>query len=259
MKVNLRQQTEYLESRVGIDLYVYSGNGELFINQMPKLCEMEGIDHTDKQAMANADRTLALCRKRLLGGVDIFSIRGEDCSGLLANYLREIGFIKYDMTADAIYRMAMADGEEVRLEDASEGDLLFKGSDKKKTHIGTAVSDKYAVESKNHDVGVVKTVIADEGWKYCVRPRWYTDEVPVLKRELYFVKDDLMKGTDVRDCQDLLIAKGYNPGEVDGIYGKNTEIAVKNFQNDAKLGIKRLGTVGKKTAEALGFKWEGDV
>ena len=57
--------------------------------------------------------------------------------------------------------------------------------------------------------------------------------------------------------QEELINRKYNPGPTDGIFGKNTEIAIKNFQTDAKLDIKRYGTVGKKTAEALGFVWEG--
>ena len=66
-----------------------------------------------------------------------------------------------------------------------------------------------------------------------------------------------MKGDDVEDCQKLLIEKKYNPGKVDGVFGRNTEIAVKNFQTDSNLNVSRLGVVGKKTATALGFIWEG--
>jgi carboxyl-terminal processing protease len=66
-----------------------------------------------------------------------------------------------------------------------------------------------------------------------------------------------MKGDDVEDCQKLLIEKKYNPGKVDGVFGKATKIAVQNFQTDSKLNVNRLGVVGKKTALALGFIWEG--
>ena len=61
----------------------------------------------------------------------------------------------------------------------------------------------------------------------------------------------------LEDCQKLLIEKKYNPGKVDGVFGKNTEIAVKNFQTDNDIKVKRLGVVGKKTATELGFIWEG--
>lgn len=40
------------------------------------------------------------------------------------------------------------------------------------------------------------------------------------------------KGNDVKTLQTLLNEKGYNCGKVDGIFGKNTENAVKQFQKD---------------------------
>lgn len=265
VKITRKEQTDYLESRVGIDVYVWGGNGELLVNQLPRLCDMEKADHTDEQALNNTDRVLTLVQKRLLTGVNIFDIRGEDCSGLLVKFLRDKGIIKNDMTANALWNYIVgtkdtpAHGKQISLKDVREGDYVFQGNDSRKWHIGVVVSEKYAVESKNHDEGVCKTKIADRGWTYAARPNWYEDEPvekPVLSRELYLT-DPMIKGTDVKNCQLLLIGKGYNPGKVDGVYGKNTKIAVKNFQTDAKLDINRLGTVGKRTAEALGFEWEG--
>lgn len=265
MKINLKQQTEYLESRVGIDVYVWGGNGETIIILMPKLCNMEKDDHTDKQALENTDRVLTLLQKRLLQGISIFEIRGEDCSGLLVKFLMDIGFIKYDMTANSLYKFVLEHGKEVSIKDVQEGDYLFQGNSERKWHVGCAVSNKYAVESKNHDEGVCKTSIASRNWDYCVRPNWYEDgpepvpEKPVLKRELYYAKDDegriVIRGEDVKEAQLLLIDKGYNPGEADGIFGNNTSIATKNFQSDNDLTVD--GIIGKNTATKLGFKWEG--
>lgn len=259
-KISLKAQTEYLESRVGIDVYVWGGNGETIIILMPKLCNMELSQHTEKEALTNVSRTLTLLQKRLLQGVSIFEIRGEDCSGLFVKYLMDIGFIKSDLTANDLYKLVKKNGKEINLKDVREGDYLFQGNDSKKWHVGCAVSEKYAVESKNHDEGVCKTVIANRGWQYCVRPNWYEETPepvqPVLKRELMYKElKPLMQGDDVKDCQVLLIDKGYNPGITDGIFGKKTEIAVKNFQTDNNLTID--GIVGRMTATALGFKWEG--
>ena len=245
--ISLKDWLEYLKSRVGIDVYVWGGNGEKLVNLLNKLCEMEKSEN-------DVDRVLTLLQKRLLTGVDIFQIRGEDCSGLAVKYLLEKGIIKDDTTANGFYNLTK--GNPVKLDMVQAGDFLFQGSDSNKWHIGYAISDKYAIECQNHDVGVVQTKISDRGWKYATRPSWYSAEQPVLKRELYLA-DPLMRGDDVRDCQDLLIDKGYNPGKADGVYGQKTADAVKSFQIDEDLGIKRLGTVGKKTATALGFIWEG--
>lgn len=267
VKITRKEQTDYLESRVGIDVYVWGGNGELLVNQLPRLCDMEKDDHTEKQALNNTDRVLTLVQKRLLTGINIFDIRGEDCSGLLVKFLRDKGIIKSDMTANALWEYIVGTkstpphGKQISLKDVREGDFIFQGNDSRKWHIGCAISEKYAVESKNHDEGVCKTKIADRGWAYAARPNWYEDEPippspykPILTRELYLT-DPYMRGEDVREAQRLLTEQGYNCGEIDSIFGKKTDIATKNFQHDHNL--KEDGIIGKNTATALGFKWEG--
>lgn len=53
----------------------------------------------------------------------------------------------------------------------------------------------------------------------------------------------------VRDVQSRLAALGYNPGPTDGIRGRRTIGAVKEFQRDS--GLKVDGLVGPKTGAAL--------
>ena len=65
-----------------------------------------------------------------------------------------------------------------------------------------------------------------------------------------------MRGDDVMEAQKLLEEKGYDPGAVDGIFGNKTEQASKDFKRDNGLKYE-TGTIGKKTAEKLGFIWEG--
>ena len=247
IKVKLEDWKNYLEERVNIDLYVWGANDELLVNLLNKLVDMETSEK-------NVDRILTLLQKRLLQGVDILKIRCDDCSGLAVGFLLKHGIIKSDTTADGLYNMI---SKKVSLKDVKAGDYLFQGSDSKKTHVGYAISDKYAIEAKGRDDGVVKTRISDRGWGYAKRPDWYEDIEPekyILHRELK-LENSMMRGEDVERVQERLNELGYNCGDPDGVFGKKTEIAAKNFKHDA--GLKSdSGTIGKKTAEKLGFGWE---
>lgn len=64
------------------------------------------------------------------------------------------------------------------------------------------------------------------------------------------------KGDDVKAIQSKLKDLGFLPGSVDGIFGPNTEKAVKAFQKSA--GLKDDGIVGTKTIAALGMDPEKD-
>lgn len=58
-------------------------------------------------------------------------------------------------------------------------------------------------------------------------------------------------GTGVRQLQQRLDDLGYNPGIIDGVFGANTEAAVRQFQRDQ--GIVADGVVGGSTAQRLGL------
>ena len=53
------------------------------------------------------------------------------------------------------------------------------------------------------------------------------------------------RGNEVRQIQTRLKELGYNPGTIDGIYGTNTQNAVKAFQRDKGLSVD--GIAGPKT------------
>lgn len=77
---------------------------------------------------------------------------------------------------------------------------------------------------------------------------------PVLKKG--------SKGEAVKKLQNLLIGVGHDPGAVDGVFGAQTEKAVKEFQANQilvseadQLEVPQLvvdGIVGPKTWAALG-------
>ena len=68
-------------------------------------------------------------------------------------------------------------------------------------------------------------------------------------RVLSFNSSSVMRGDDVSNLQDRLIQMGFNCGKVDGIYGANTEVAVKEFQKS--VGILADGKCGPVTLIAL--------
>ena len=70
----------------------------------------------------------------------------------------------------------------------------------------------------------------------------------VFTVEMRNLKKDC-KGEDVKALQILLNGRGFNCGTADGIFGKNTEKALKNFQTKKKLTVD--GIAGKNTMTAL--------
>jgi peptidoglycan hydrolase-like protein with peptidoglycan-binding domain len=78
------------------------------------------------------------------------------------------------------------------------------------------------------------------------------DAVPVATTPSSTVLKKGMRGAEVRKLQQDLTNKGYNTKGIDGIFGSNTEKAVKKFQKANKL--KADGIVGPATKKALGMK-----
>ena len=235
----------YLIAQLGM-MYVLGAQGHKFVDLLDRHCAME------KSNCDLVQNVLTLLKKKLDAGVDINTLLAYDCSGLGMFWLMKNNIFKYDMTAKDMYNSIP---EKVKsLSSVRPGDFVFTDS---LGHVGYAIGDDMVIEARGTSYGVVMTDLYKREWAKIARPDWWIDvEKPILRRELYLT-EPLMKGDDVEDCQKLLIEKKYNPGKVDGVFGKNTEIAVKNFQTDNDIKVKRLGVVGKKTATELGFIWEG--
>ena len=242
---DLNDFIDYLISKLGM-MYVLGGQGGSFVDVLPKICARE----ENKIGLVN--NILTLLNKKLREGVDIYALEEYDCSGLFMDYAIKHNIFKHDMRANDIYN---AIPDKIKISKVKRGDFLFHGTTANKTHIGYAIDEEWAIEARGTAYGVVKTRIKERGWQFAARPDWWSNkEGPVLRRELYY-KNPTMHGDDVGLLQIKLNGLDYNCGTADGYFGKKTEMAVKNFQSDN--GLKADGIVGKKTAEALGFIWEG--
>ena len=180
-------------------------------------------------------------------GFDMSKSRAGDCSGIIVGVMRDLGII--GKTADYRAKDFQAKSTPIELKDLQNADLVF---DKKKDagHVGVFY-DGFIIESRGRDYGVTRRPLKDTNFVIGGRLDWFDDDIPVLTRELKYIENDLMHGKDVEQCQQRLVKKGYNPGVIDGYYGKKTEDAVIEFQTIEDLGIKRLGVVGQKTWAAL--------
>lgn len=186
---------------------------------------------------------------------DLSESRAGDCSGQIVGAFRRLGLIAPSSDYRAKDFQTLSD--EVELKDLQPADFVFdkrKGKDGKGTagHIGVYVGDGMVVDSRGRDVGVIYKPLSDYKWAAGGRLDWFSDTIPPLTRNLKYVKDNLMRGEDVKQCQERLIFKGFPEcGEADGVFGSKTDSAVRHFQASRDLEID--GIVGQVTWTKL---WE---
>lgn len=234
-------------------VYIGTANGEYTesltigkIHQMEKNYGRENPDNDTK-------RDLNYIAKCYENHYDMSKSRAGDCSGIVVGVLRDLKVIK--PTSDYNCRTFMKASKTVSLKDLRDGDLVFNKTSEP-SHMGVYVGDGRVIESRGRDYGVVKRKTSEGGWAVGGRLDWFEDgESMVLTRVLKYVPENMMKGEDVLEVQKQLQLLGYTPGTADGVFGKKTKIAVQAFQLDNNLEAD--GIVGKHTATALGFTWEG--
>lgn len=177
---------------------------------------------------------------------------GSDCSG------EHYGLSEYDTNAAGYYKRCTEKGSFVNMP-IKEMLLLFK-IDKKTgniVHTGFYYGNGICVHMKSSAENCVEESVDNHNWTYWGKADFidYESPMPEMKPVLTRVLKKDCKGVDVKFLQTMLKEENYECGEIDGIFGNKTLIAVKNYQTD--LGLTVTGTVGKKTGKKLGFKWEG--
>lgn len=252
----LKEFLDYLENEVkNGSIYVWGGQGQKASEAL--------IDRLETSE-ANKKTAKALLKKRIKAGYK--DIKAFDCSGLVTKAMDDTGIMKkgFDTTADGLKKHYV---KSLKRWELKPGDLVFRvNSAGTAYHVGVVVDwDLDVIEARGRAYGVVKRALNASGtsyWNAYGRPTALRDEIEdntklvVLKR-LLKKKIVRMRGEDVREVQKLLINSEYSCGAdgADGIFGSNTDLAVRAYQTARKL--KADGIVGKDTITALGGKWEG--
>lgn len=227
-------------------IYVGTANGELTLDIAGKFYEYEKR-YGRPNPLSDTARDYEYLAKCYRNGYDMSKSRAGDCSGQIVGVLRRLGVIavNQDYNANTLQKLAY----KIEFSRIQPGDLLFDTESEDAGHVGVYIGDGMEIDSRGRDVGVVFEHLASYKWKGAGRLDWFEGSIPPLKRNLYYRSNDLMKGEDVRQCQEQLLKKGYNPGKIDGIFGLNTESAVFLFQEAKDLDVD--GVVGPKTWNAL--------
>lgn len=106
-----------------------------------------------------------------------------------------------------------------------------------------AVAD--AVRAFQQERGIpVDGVIGPQTFRHLEDARWSLGD-----RVLVFSPAHLMTGDDIRELQERLVRMGFDCGRPDGVFGTNTDTAIREFQRN--VGIAADGTCGPDTFRAL--------
>ena len=224
--------TEYLKEQVrNHSIYVWGAQGQ----KKPTITEA-WIRRREK-TKRNADRAIAHWKKEVEEGYgDV--LRAFDCSGLGVYFFLKHDLIDHDLNAEGLRSLCRP----IARSEVREGDMTFRISGGRAVHVGYAIDGDRLIEAKGRDVGVVESRIS--GWDRFGRPTFFDSRVLKLT-------NPYMRGEDVKRLQEALKQQGYDPGQIDGIFGKKTERAVKRFQR--ANGLKVDGIAGKQTVFALGL------
>lgn len=125
-------------------------------------------------------------------------------------------------------------------------------------HIGIYEGNGYVLEFQGTEYGARRNLLKTrnfthwgkiKGVEYAENAETWTVK-RILKRT-----SPMMSGEDVKELQKRLLARGYDCGKIDGVFGDKTEAAVKAYQKAKKLVVD--GRAGKNTIAALGGVFVG--
>lgn len=224
---------EYLLEQVrNHSIYVWGAQGQ----KKPTITEA-WIRKREK-TKRNADRAIAHWKEEVKAGYgDV--LRAFDCSGLGVYFFLKNDLIDHDVNAEGLRKLC----REIRRDEVRTGDMAFRMNGGKAVHVAYAIDETQVVEAKGRDDGVVFGRLSS--FDRYGRPPFFESQRNLKLTSPY------MRGEDVRTLQKALKEAGFDPGQIDGIYGKKTERAVRRLQK--ANGLKVDGIAGKNTFAALGL------
>lgn len=198
----------------------------------------------DFEAQAAAGQKVHDCCGLLKGAMTCATINCDPDNALLHDV---------DLNPQMLYDRANIKSDDMSKFPMIAGYLVYNSN---KSHVGVYTGNGEVTEARGHAYGVVKSKITDKRWKYwsdyCFAD--YSDQpepAPVEEDEVKYSELEVCrrgsKGDAVRTIQANV--KVF----VDGVYGNDTEKAVKEFQK--KNSLTADGIVGEKTWKAIIERW----
>lgn len=146
---------------------------------------------------------------------------------------------------------------ELEIAVATAGALLLREPQTGRTgHIAFSDGKGGTIEAHSRNRGVVADKAGGRRWDYGILVpgiRYFTATAPVklapAPKGALRLTEPMQRGEDVRALQECLAALGYFPGEADGIFGPQTELALCDFQADQGLLVD--GEFGPLTRKQL--------
>lgn len=182
-----------------------------------------------------------------------------DCSGLFAWSFEQLGG-KIAHGSNSIWNSyckqkgTIKNGRKSGGGEILPGTAVFTSSDGKHNHIGLYIGNGKVIEAEGTIHGVITSALTKSKWTHWgelkgvdysaeEKPQPAKDEKPTLRKG--------SRGEYVTLAQTELINAGYDCGSkgADGIFGNDTEAAVKRFQKD--WGLEADGVIGKRTWDQL--------
>jgi hypothetical protein len=237
--------------------YVFGAQGEEYSKELAQQWAKTRRPHSG-WVLSRAAYFVTACKKW-------FGHRVTDCSGLIIAAFRAHDPKYEDQSANTLISRCSKSGAISSIPD-TPGLCVWRSG-----HIGIHIGGGKVIEASGYSYGVKQSTVSKDykgnKWK-----KWGMladvdyDSVPepaskpsaapykfALKRKLKLRRVRYMRGSDVKAVQEALAALGYSLGKIDGIFGKKTYKAVREFQAAKHLVVD--GIVGPITAAALGGKW----
>ena len=211
----MSQFVDYLNAQLG-SIYLWGGQGEDILAQDNPLAYIRSKETSE----ANAQRVYKLFLKRKAEGCN--PILAYDCSGLIVNFLLNVGILKSDRTAAALY--AMCDEKLDKPEQIGDFCCYYHPEKKYITHIGVFVGDGKIIEAYGRDVGVIKTDVKSRPFNRFGRLNALTPYLVDEPLSLDVVKP-CHSGDAYAAMQTALNQLGYGELVVDGKWGKKSREA----------------------------------
>ena len=178
-----------------------------------------------------------------------------DCAQLTRDVARQAG-ISLPSGATSQWRAAGIWKEKDVIDTLPDeaGIFLFTMRDGRMTHTGVSIGNGEEVDARGHAYGVVRRRISGTSYTHWARLAIdYNAPIEAENPAPEPTKPTLRtgsRGEDVRILQENLRQLGFLNDAADGIFGTNTNAAVRNFQKAQGLSVD--GVVGAGTWAALG-------